>query len=90
VNIRWTDWAADQLNSSFEYIAFDNEEAAVHFAQRIHEAINLIAKMPYIGRAGQEPDTREFVVAGSSYIIVYRIREEAVEILSVWHGAQNR
>ena len=41
------------------------------------------------GRPGLKPGTRE-LVAIWPYMIAYRITSDAVEILNVWHGAQNR
>lgn len=46
--------------------------------------------MPHRGRAGVEPGTRELVVAGLPYIIIYRAKEDVVEILRIWHGARRR
>ena len=48
---------------------------------------------PNMGRKGQLPGTREMVVPGLPYIIVYRIEsgdEEALAILGIYHGAQRR
>ena len=39
------------------------------------------------GRPGRIDGTRELVRA--PYIIVYRVRSEAVEILRIYHSAQN-
>jgi toxin ParE1/3/4 len=39
---------------------------------------------------GREEGTRELVLPRLPYIVVYRIRGEAVELLHVYHGAQNR
>jgi toxin ParE1/3/4 len=90
VKIRWTELAEEQFENVFEHIALDNVDAAVRTVQRIDEAIDRAAKMPYSGRTGQEAGTRELVVPGTPYIVVYRILEDAIQILSVWHGAQSR
>jgi plasmid stabilization system protein ParE len=41
-----------------------------------------------MGRAGRVTGTRELVVAGTPYIVPYRVRVEAVEILRVFHAAR--
>jgi len=41
-----------------------------------------------MGRPGRVDGTREFVVAGTPYIIPYRVRGETVELLAVMHGAR--
>ena len=45
--------------------------------------------MPERGRIGLRPGTRELTSAWP-YIIVYRITGEAVQVLRIWHGAQDR
>ncbi len=46
--------------------------------------------MPYRGRIGREEGTRELVIARLPYIVIYRIKGEAVEILHIYHGARQR
>lgn len=89
MSIRWTESAANQIESIFEYIASDSADAAVRTILRIQEAIDRVEKMPYSARIGRRNGTRELVVAGTPYIVVYRIHEEAIQILRVVHGAQN-
>lgn len=40
-----------------------------------------------MGRPGERKGTRELISA--PYVVVYRLHKDAVEILHVWHGAQN-
>jgi toxin ParE1/3/4 len=44
--------------------------------------------LPEIGRAGRVPGMRELVVSGTPYIAPYRVRDDAVEIIAVLHGAR--
>jgi plasmid stabilization system protein ParE len=44
---------------------------------------------PLSGRAGHVPGTRELVVPGLPYIIIYRTTKTAVEILRVFHTSQD-
>ena len=46
--------------------------------------------MPYRGRLGREGGTRELVIANLPYIVAYRITGDAVEVLHIYHGAQDR
>lgn len=46
--------------------------------------------MPNRGRIGREDGTRELVISGLPYIAVYRIKGEAIEVLHIYHGAQDR
>ena len=47
------------------------------------------AVFPYRGRRGRVLGTRE-LVAISPYVIIYNVGANAVDILRVWHGAQDR
>jgi len=41
-----------------------------------------------MGRPGRVPGTRELVLPNFPYIIPYRVREQRVEILRVFHTAR--
>jgi plasmid stabilization system protein ParE len=45
---------------------------------------------PYRSRAGREEGTRELILPRLPYIVVYRVKEIDIEILHIYHGAQNR
>jgi toxin ParE1/3/4 len=60
---------------------------------RLLDAIETtIPAFPHIGRAGRILATREWIVSGLPYIIVYTIDEtrDVITIIGVFHGAQNR
>jgi plasmid stabilization system protein ParE len=44
---------------------------------------------PYRGRASEREDVRELLVH-RHYLVSYRVRRDRVEILQVWHTAQDR
>jgi plasmid stabilization system protein ParE len=46
--------------------------------------------MPSRGRIGRREGTRELALTPLPYIVAYRIRRDAVEILNIWHTAQDR
>lgn len=85
--IRWTAEAAAQFEASVKYIQQDNPEAARKLAQTVIDRIEQLATFPGTGRPGEIKGTRELVV--SPYVVVYRHTEEIVEILFIWHGAQD-
>ena len=45
---------------------------------------------PRSGRLGQVQGTREVVVPGIPYIIVYTHDDRSVDIVAIFHGAQKR
>lgn len=89
MQIVWTEAASEDLNSIEDYVFQDNPKAAIEQILRI---INLVEEHlsdnPGMGRSGQVPKTRELVVSGSPYIVVYRVKHQILEIIRVIHGAQ--
>jgi len=43
---------------------------------------------PALGKAGRVAKTRELVVAGTPYIVIYRVKDNRLEILRIFHGAR--
>ena len=88
MRVRWLRVALANLDAEAEYIAEDNPAAAGRVVQKIFRAVDLLKENPAIGRAGRVAGTRELVVAETPYIIPYRVRGDAVEILRVFHAAR--
>jgi toxin ParE1/3/4 len=76
------------LEAIGDYISADKPNAAERTVQRIRELVNELGSQPHLGRPGRIADTRELVVAGTPFVIPYRVRDERVEVLSVFHGAR--
>jgi len=57
---------------------------------RIVAVVEALRTHPYLGRAGAEPGTRELVIGGTPYIVIYRVRGKRVTILTIWHAAQHK
>jgi toxin ParE1/3/4 len=75
------------LGAEADDLAQDNPAAAGRVVERIFHAVKLLQENAALGRAGRVPGTRELVVADIGYIIPYRVRGDAVEILRVFHAA---
>lgn len=88
MEIFWQARALADLQAAQAYIASDNPKAARRTAQRIVDAVERLAATPMIGRPGRIVSTRELVVAGTPFVIPYRVRNDAVEILRVLHAAR--
>lgn len=54
----------------------------------IETAVLCLAEDSHLGRPGRVKGTRELVVNGTPYRVVYRVEAEVVLILRVLHGAQ--
>jgi len=75
------------------WVSKDSPVNARSVIERILGAIETkIPAFPYIGREGRIEGTREWIVRGLPYIILYEVDDvrQAVTVLAVFHGAQNR
>ncbi len=88
MRIRWTEPAADALDSIQDYIARDNPRAAFYVAQRIGHAVSQLEEHPEIGRLGRVRGTYELVIHDLPYIVPYRIKKKEIHILSVYHTSR--
>jgi toxin ParE1/3/4 len=88
VRIEWLPRAARNLTAQLEWIAERDPGAAILVGDAVHAAVERLADHPSIGRPGRVPPTRELVVVGTPYIVVYRIEQTVVLVLRILHGAQ--
>jgi toxin ParE1/3/4 len=90
MKIQWHLSALADLANIRDYIAEANSEAARSVETRIRRAIDRLEQFPDSGRPGIVSGTRELVVSGLPYIVVYSRDEEAVTVIAVLHAAQDR
>lgn len=88
MKIRWLEDALADLEAAYDYIAIDNPQAAERIFRQIRDAVRSLAQQPNRGRPGRVPGTRELVITGTPFLLPYRIRGQAIEILRVYHGAR--
>jgi len=88
VRVRWLKRALRNLDAEAEYIARDDPDAAARTVQRIASAVEQLTNHLASGRIGRVPGTRELIVTGTPYIVPYRVRGDAVEVLRVFHAAR--
>lgn len=81
--------AKRDLEAIVDYIAQDNPAAAVKVFDAVSTVATRLADFPEMGHTGRLPDTRELVVAGLPYVIVYHVARDAVTIIAVFHGARD-
>jgi toxin ParE1/3/4 len=58
--------------------------------RKLHGAIRALKEWPWRGRLGREEGTREILFPPTPYVAVYRVREQTIEIMRIYHGAQER
>ncbi len=88
MQIKWLGEAGQDLVEIRRYIASDRPNAAVQVAKSILATVAYLRDHPEIGRAGRIPGTRELVIPGLPYIVPYRVKSAAIEILGVLHASQ--
>jgi len=88
VRIDWSPAAHRDLLQIIRHIAQDDPDTAYKILEAIEERTSLLSDNPALGRVGRVRGTRELVVAGTPYIVAYRVRGEAVQVLRVLRGAQ--
>jgi addiction module RelE/StbE family toxin len=77
-----------RLEDIKERVATDNPAAAARLIARIRDAVSRLARFPASGRPGRVVGTRELVITGTPYIVPYRVRGDAVQIITILHSAQ--
>lgn len=90
MRIRWTEPAARDLTHICDYIDEHNGPAvARRVALTIYQGVGSLVQFPHLGRPGRKPNTRELVFPALPFLAVYHIRDEAIDIIRILHGAQN-
>lgn len=88
----WSVTARADLIRLRQFIEPHNPEAARNAAQALKKAASLIVEHPGIGiRLEGRQDRELFVPFGHrGYVIRYRLDGEAIVILKIWHGLEER
>ena len=86
--VRWLRTALRNLEDEAAYIAADDPAAASLIVRRVLQAVGQLAEQPALGRPGRVPGTRELVVDGTRYLVPYRVRRDATEVLRVFHTSR--
>lgn len=88
MKIQITKPATSDLQDIENYIRLDNSMAATRVVLRVLEAVEYLATYPTMGRNGRVPKTRELVVSGTPFVIIYQIRQQIIFILRILHAAR--
>jgi toxin ParE1/3/4 len=57
--------------------------------RRLYQTLLSLKQFPNLGRPGREEGTRELSFPPLPYVAIYRVKEQTVEILRIYHGARN-
>lgn len=84
----WTRGALGRLDEIAAFIAQDNPTRATTFVRELRDKVNILTEHQ-IGKPGRVYGTKELVLH-KHYVAVYRVKDDAVHILTVLHTARKR
>lgn len=90
VEVKWTDFAIDNLNDIGDYIEKDSFQYAQIVVNILFDSTDILIQHPYAGRIVVEfndENIRELI--RGSYRIIYKVlNDERIDILTVHHSAR--
>ena len=91
MQLKWTEPAAQDLDKTEEYICRENSPTvAIDIVLKVIETVEMVLPThPRAGRMGRVTGTREFVIEGVPFVVIYRqIGSDKLQIIRVLHDAQ--
>jgi len=82
--------AAEDLAKIGSYLHANQPAYASETLQSIYLSARSLRQFAEKGRLGKMDGTRELVLSPLPYLIVYSLSAECVQILRIFHGAQER
>jgi len=90
MRIRWTPAAAADLQHISDYLREHHPHYRQPTLRKLYESIRSLKQWPNRGRPGREEGTREIPFQPLPDVAVYRVTEPTIEILRIYHSAQDR
>ncbi len=90
MRIQWTPAAAADLQNLSDYLKDHHPHYRQPTIRKVYAAVQSLKEWPNRGRAGREEGTRELLFPPLPYIAVYRVKGQSIEVLRIYHGAQER
>ena len=88
MRVKWLREALKNVDDEASYLATESPVAAAKFLEQIFDAVWHLSRFPSTGRPGRVAGTRESIVSATPYIVAYRVRNQAVETLRVFHSSR--
>jgi toxin ParE1/3/4 len=90
MRIQWTPAAAADLQNLSDYLKDHHPHYRQPTMRKVYAAVQSLKDWPHRGRVGREEGTRELLFPPLPYIAVYRVKGQSIEVLRIYHGAQER
>lgn len=88
--IRWRKEALADLEKYSEWLATIERAKPRQTIGRIRAAANSMRRLGDIGRPTKVKNVRALSVRNAPYVVLYMVDEHAIEIVAVYHTAQDR
>jgi toxin ParE1/3/4 len=89
MTLQWSLESIHDLIALRAHIAADDPAAAKRVGLHILYCVeHLLLENPELGSPGRIPGTRELVIPKTPFVVPYRVRGVALEILRVYHHAR--
>ncbi|MEQ9878680.1 type II toxin-antitoxin system RelE/ParE family toxin [Pectobacterium aroidearum] len=85
MEIKWLRKAAANLEAEYLYIVQDHPQVASQFVDEVQQLTELLPQQPAMGRPSLVLGTCELVLTQYHYIIPYRVKDNMIQILRVFH-----
>jgi toxin ParE1/3/4 len=89
MRIRWTPAAAEDLPRISDYLKEHHPHYREATIRKVYAAVRSLNEWPHRGRLGREEGTRELMFPPLPYIAVDRVKEQDIDVLRIYHCAQN-
>ena len=90
MRIRWTPAAGADLQNISDYLKKHHPRYRGATMRKLYGTIADLKQWPGRGRPGREAGTREILFPPTPYVAVYRLREKTIEVVRIYHAAQDR
>lgn len=89
MKVRWAEPALQQLHEAYDYVQLDKPDAAERLIARIEVAVDRLRAFPQMGKPSMRPKARGLAIPGTPFVVVYRVGDNAIDIVALFHRAQN-
>lgn len=89
MKVVWSRRFVQALFREYEFLRSKEPVNALSVRERLIRAASSLAQFPDRGRAWRVPGSRELLVPGLPYVIIYRVKGDEVLIVSLFHTSQD-
>lgn len=83
-------FAKEDLQEIKSYLAKESPQASKIVGGKIRKSLLLLSENPYIGTIKEDEHILEWHIPGVPYTLPYRIINNQIQVLRVFHEAQNK